>query len=1244
MMKSPWALLVAGISLCFSLSAQADDPLFSIDNPYDGVEWETATARKGNFHTHSTQSDGALDPEDVIDTYASYGYSVLALTDHNTVTYPWSTYGRDPATVGVVDIQGNELSSGHHIVSLFSGYASTSSDETTLLTGVGAAGGLAFIAHPGRYSYDAQWYVDHYLAQSHCVGQEIYNQGDRYPNDRELWDEVLTILMPDRPVWGFSNDDAHLLSHMGRNRTYFPITGDLTQTAVSNALVSGCFFATYSTSPTYEPPMVTGLEVDEMTGVITLTATNYTSVRWISGGIEVATGESIDLSATSAAVDYVRAELHGSEGSTYLNPFGIRAFGNRSPVVDAGADQIVVLPSSATLNGVVSDDDLPEPVSLTTLWEQVDGPGTVTFTDPSSETTTAAFSQAGTYLLRLSATDGELSSSNELQVVVNDAVDGGWTAYNDCSWESGQLSFNITTIGLDESGSLIDYTTGAAVGPAIELINNGANQDGTGGPMSDSGTDAYATFNGIVSFENVNWYGDEGWYVDAVITGLDPNRIYEFATSVNRGNSDYTDRWSKFTLSGADAYTQSSTSGVQVNSDDSVSFWAGDNSSNGYVARWTGIRAGADGTITVRAEADGQGDHNTRKAYAFDGILLRDLGPADSSFQASLTAPLSGASFARNEEVSASASLLNGTDPETVEFFLSDGGSFESAGTGDALSAYACSLGTLSPGSYSLYAVATDGDAAQDCTATNTFTVTSDWATQMETLISAGANWNYLDDGSDQGTAWSALDFNDNLWEQGAAPLGYGDSWIVTEVYSPASPDRTITTYYRCGFEVEQAESFTSLDLELRRDDGAVVYLNGTEVFRSNMPTGSVDYLTTASDAAGSSDETTWFTTTLDCGSLLDGDNVIAVEVHQSSTTSSDTTFDLELTGTFSTAPTEPSEWTAFNDCVYQESGYKATNATVYGIGNQFDGLSSGTLRNIDTGDELPIIVTFTQTGGVTWQAESIYGGSDCAAGTDAYETFGTVVDMGGVIYYGSAGWIVQAQFDGLDPDGVYEFSTSANRDGASYTDRTTLYSIQGADECYAAGTEGVVTDGTNQTFCTGYNTSAGNVARWVGIRPGEDGSFTVTATHAADASDGRKAYAFDVFRLHRSEGFEAWAQQQGERGTEEDFECIGPDGVAQAFSYAFGDNLKTNESLFCLRIQNGKPVFDLPEQDVLAETYVNVSIHGCTNLNDRADACSIEVQPAADTTGKPAHRQWLEPDGITPESMFFWLEAERVE
>ena len=93
---------------------------------------------------------------------------------------------------------------------------------------------------------------------------------------------------------------------------------------------------------------------------------------------------------------------------------------NTSPVVDAGADQAVVLPNAVTLDATVSDDGLIAPVTVS--WTQQSGPGTATFADPGSEDTSATFSTAGLYVLRLTADDGEFAVFDELTVTASNPV------------------------------------------------------------------------------------------------------------------------------------------------------------------------------------------------------------------------------------------------------------------------------------------------------------------------------------------------------------------------------------------------------------------------------------------------------------------------------------------------------------------------------------------------------------------------------------------------------------------------------------------------------------------------------------------------------------------------------------------------------------------------------------------------------------------------------------------------------
>ena len=165
-------------------------------------------------------------------------------------------------------------------------------------------------------------------------------------------------------------------------------------------------------------------------------------------------------------------------------------------------------------------------------------------------------------------------------------------------------------------------------------------------------------------------------------------------------------------------------------------------------------------------------------------------------------------------------------------------------------------------------------------------------------FIKKGAIWKYLDNGSNQGTAWRSTAFNHGAWKSGAAQLGYGDNDENTVVsYGNDSSMKYITTYFCYQFNVKDPSRYQNLSLNLLRDDGAVIYLNGVEILRDNMPEGSISYQTLASSTIGDEAEEGYTSYTLPRSALVSGTNTIAVEVHQSSEDSSDISFDLAVTG-----------------------------------------------------------------------------------------------------------------------------------------------------------------------------------------------------------------------------------------------------------------------------------------------------------------------------------------------------------
>jgi hypothetical protein len=172
------------------------------------------------------------------------------------------------------------------------------------------------------------------------------------------------------------------------------------------------------------------------------------------------------------------------------------------------------------------------------------------------------------------------------------------------------------------------------------------------------------------------------------------------------------------------------------------------------------------------------------------------------------------------------------------------------------------------------------------------------WSTaRYKPLIGSPSEWKYQDSGLDLDQDWTTLDYNDNNWSSGLSELGYGDQDENTEVSFGGNPDdKHITTYFRKKIQIENiSEDAGSMVLELLADDGAVVYINGNEVVRYNMPSGEITSQTKASSTLANQEERTFYQHLILSESLIQGINVVAVEVHQSGQTSSDISFDLRL-------------------------------------------------------------------------------------------------------------------------------------------------------------------------------------------------------------------------------------------------------------------------------------------------------------------------------------------------------------
>jgi chitodextrinase len=174
-------------------------------------------------------------------------------------------------------------------------------------------------------------------------------------------------------------------------------------------------------------------------------------------------------------------------------------------------------------------------------------------------------------------------------------------------------------------------------------------------------------------------------------------------------------------------------------------------------------------------------------------------------------------------------------------------------------------------------------------------------AVSSNAAISMATTWSYSTTRADPGATWKDPVFTvPGSWKTGVPQLGFGDGDEATLLDRGGTTTSTgiITWYLRATFDVSNLTATTQLNASLIRDDGVAVYVNGVEVFRNNLPAGSLTFTTKASASLGSPDEKTPITFTVPNSALVQGTNVIAVELHNAGPLNGDASF--QLAGTLS--------------------------------------------------------------------------------------------------------------------------------------------------------------------------------------------------------------------------------------------------------------------------------------------------------------------------------------------------------
>ena len=359
-------------------------------NAYEGVDWSTIGRFKANFHTHTSQSfDTKFSTTQVVDRYKEAGYSILALTDHDANSYPWTMFSlynsdaedRDPASMGILAIPGNELSKdlrnswsektggdfnhhndfftgrrGQEFMSLRESYAYTY-----------ALGGMQIINHPGQYwslsrnytpgeKNSPEWHAENFLLYPSLVGLEVYNQGNRRPNDRILWDQILSLTMPGRPVWGYSCDDTHTAEQYFRNYDIM-LMPELSVDALEEAMRAGSlvFSCEYTGSGEAKSPAISSIAVDADACTITIDTPDADEILWLSDTHIGADGSATSRASNVVAMgpvfsysgfrgSYVRALLRNAYGETATQPWGFSEEGKGSaPSLSLEAENPLVI-------------------------------------------------------------------------------------------------------------------------------------------------------------------------------------------------------------------------------------------------------------------------------------------------------------------------------------------------------------------------------------------------------------------------------------------------------------------------------------------------------------------------------------------------------------------------------------------------------------------------------------------------------------------------------------------------------------------------------------------------------------------------------------------------------------------------------------------------------------------------------------------------------------------------------------
>ncbi|MFP6737673.1 MAG: DNRLRE domain-containing protein [Planctomycetota bacterium] len=610
---------------------------------------------------------------------------------------------------------------------------------------------------------------------------------------------------------------------------------------------------------------------------------------------------------------------------------------NERPQASAGEDlDLVLLGNSVRLEGTVSDDGMPEGEELEVSWTAISGPGEVAFADPSAASTIASFSESGRYILSLVAHDGELLDVDQIELEVEVLV-GSRTRANfqqGIDGYQGVVDTYIHAGSADEDHGFaeslrIDSDTPSGSGNVAQVLLRFESIFGFGPDQLPAGIDI-----------------ERAWLELNTTNSGDGASVHRMLVPWSEG-----DTWNSFGLEGIEAGEEAAAAAeatvtgmgrpAVVDVTGSLRLWAADPAANNG---WAFLPTGSDGWRFDSAEREDGSPPRLVVEYPliesrrhisigaewdyFKGRQTVDPGWKEPGFipgESWFSGP-SGIGYGDNDD----ATVLRDMEDRYLTVYCRR--AFEVANPSivgmlelgidydDAFVAYlngievARSENMGAPGSP--VTRTTRPDSSHEAGEEEIFSIAPEALRVGENvlaievhnntigsgdlsmiprlgasyiLIEGNSSWSYLPGSGETPSGWNEPGFDDSGWAAGPAGIGYGDGDDLTELADMQG--NYLSVFCRKTFRLDCPGEINLAVLSAIYDDGIVIYLNGVELARANMPAGAVSRLTRAISSVESA------VVDLEiAGELLRrGENVLAVSVHNTSINSSDLTFMLSL-------------------------------------------------------------------------------------------------------------------------------------------------------------------------------------------------------------------------------------------------------------------------------------------------------------------------------------------------------------